>query len=571
MCSEAIKKAVNFIENETEYHLGFLPVEQSNLRTKYLDRDFSESEEKGVRALLSVDQALLGLAEKTLNGQKFIQMSDAIYKALSSRNKIVFSGCGATGRLSILLESAYRNFFKEIQHENPEKYEKLADLSDLVFSIMTGGDYALIHSVEFFEDYQEFGKEQVKELDLGSGDLLIGITATGETTSILGTVSEAADRGADAFLIICVEEEIPKKRLKRARQVFGKTNVTVIDMPCEPMAIAGSTRMQSTTLEQLIAGASLEIALNRIIQERLGSSSLIDYKDAFEDLINTLQQKESVSAIGACIKFEEEIYRKDGLITYYADDLLLDILTDTTERSPTFSLPPFRKCDNKTSPQSLAFAKNPALDTSSAWQKVLGRAPRCINWTYDDYIRMGATNDIASNPPQINTEELMKFTIGNESDSSRLEKTENAAILIGSDKNMSIKEFKKIAEPYNKQKTLHVGISQKQADFNIPYSAPITPLRLFEHLAIKLTMNIISTGSMVKMGKVTGNWMTSLNISNKKLIDRGVRLISELCDLNYQDACIELFTSQEMLKDSRYEGQVLSAVEYTINRIEERN
>jgi N-acetylmuramic acid 6-phosphate etherase len=571
MRSEAIKKAVNFIENETEYHLGFLPVEQSNPRTKYLDRDFSESEEKGVRALLSVDQALLGLAEKTLNGQKFIQMSDAIYKALNSGNKIVFSGCGATGRLSILLESAYRNFFKKTQDENPETYAKLADLSDLVFSIMTGGDYALIRSVEFFEDYQEFGKEQVKELDLGSGDLLIGITATGETTSILGTVSEAVDRGANAFLIICVEEEIPKKRLKRARQVFEKTNVTVIDMSCEPMAIAGSTRMQSTTLEQLIAGAALEIALNKIIQERLGSSSLIDYKNAFKELIDILQQKESVSAIAACIKFEEEIYRKDGLITYYADDLLLDILTDTTERSPTFSLPPFRKCDDKTSAQSLAFAKNPTLDTSSAWQKVLGRAPRCINWTYDDYIRMGVASDIALNPPQIATEELMKFTIGNELDFSRSERTENAAILIGSDKNMPIKEFKKIAEPYKKQKILHVGTSQKQADFNIPYSAPITPLCLFDHLAVKLTMNIISTGSMVKMGKVTGNWMTSLNISNKKLIDRGVRLISELCDLNYQDACIELFTSQEMLKDSRYEGQVLSAVEYTINRIEKRN
>lgn len=59
-----------------------------------------------------------------------------------------------------MLESAYRIFFKDIQHENPGKYETLADLSDLVFSIMTGGDYALIHSVEFFEDYQEFGKEQ---------------------------------------------------------------------------------------------------------------------------------------------------------------------------------------------------------------------------------------------------------------------------------------------------------------------------------------------------------------------------------------------------------------------------
>jgi N-acetylmuramic acid 6-phosphate etherase len=72
---------------------------------------------------------------------------------------------------------------------------------------------------------------------------------------------------------------------------------------------------------------------------------------------------------------------------------------------------------------------------------------------------------------------------------------------------------------------------------------------------------------MVKMGRVTGNWMTWVNISNKKLLDRGIRLIADLCGLEYRKACIELFISQEELKSVPPDAPSPSPVQYTIQRL----
>jgi N-acetylmuramic acid 6-phosphate etherase len=570
----AIKKANDFLINESQFKVGFLPVEQSNEKTKHLDEDFSKSIENGVRVLLEVDYDLTKIADETLKSKKFTKLTGAIYKTLKSGNKIVFSSCGSSGRLCILLESAYRNFFKKLQQENPQISSKVSYLSDLVYSIISGGDHALIRAVESFEDSQEFGKEQVRGLNLGPGDLLIGITATGETSSILGSVQEAVDQHAESFLIICVEKEIPR-RLERSRHVFDHPNVSVIDMPCPPMAITGSVRMQAVTLEQLVVVAALETALNSLLQESIRSNHLsglsypeLDYGNAFKKLIEELSTNENIRAIAELIKFEENIYRKKGLVTYYADDFLLDILTDTAERPPTFSLPAFRKCDDKVSPQSWAFAKNPIHNTFNAFQKLLGRDPRCITWGRTDYIRMGANKDIVENPPTIKTDELMKFIIGNEFDPSRLETPENAAVLIGTDTNMPIPEFEKLTFAYKERMTLLIGHSDDKADITISIFPAPSLLQLFNHLSIKLIMNIISTGCMVKMGRVMGNKMICHAISNKKLIDRGTRLISEFCGINYKEACIELFVSQEMLKNHNDNIPLSqSPVEFTIKRL----
>ena len=94
-----------------------------------------------------------------------------------------FSGCGATGRLAILLEAMWRDAAP-------------AGLQNAVYAIMTGGDFALVKSVEFFEDYCEVGARQVADADFTAKDMLVGITATGETASIVGSAIEAATRGA---------------------------------------------------------------------------------------------------------------------------------------------------------------------------------------------------------------------------------------------------------------------------------------------------------------------------------------------------------------------------------------
>ena len=77
-----------------------------------------------------------------------------------------------------------------------------------------------------------------------------------------------------------------------------------------------------------------------------------------------------------------------------------------------------------------------------------------------------------------------------------------------------------------------------------------TRMNLFEHLAMKMAINAVSTGTMAKMGRVLGNYMVHLNISNKKLVDRATRIIADLCRVDYERANYELFLSS-LLLDSR--------------------
>ena len=54
--------------------------------------------------------------------------------------------------------------------------------------------------------------------------------------------------------------------------------------------------------------------------------------------------------------------------------------------------------------------------------------------------------------------------------------------------------------------------------------------------ATKMVLNMISTTTMIKLGKVYGNLMVDLMAVNKKLIDRGTRIIMQLTGLNYDAA-----------------------------------
>ena len=50
--------------------------------------------------------------------------------------------------------------------------------------------------------------------------------------------------------------------------------------------------------------------------------------------------------------------------------------------------------------------------------------------------------------------------------------------------------------------------------------------------AQKMALNMISTMTMVKLGHVTGNFMTSMKPVNKKLLARAVFIVSQVCDVD---------------------------------------
>ncbi|MBZ0303055.1 MAG: N-acetylmuramic acid 6-phosphate etherase, partial [Anaerolineae bacterium] len=60
--------------------------------------------------------------------------------------------------------------------------------------------------------------------------------------------------------------------------------------------------------------------------------------------------------------------------------------------------------------------------------------------------------------------------------------------------------------------------------------------RLKSGTAQKLILNMISTATMIKLGKVYNNLMVDVRVSNQKLADRARRIISEVTGVSAEEA-----------------------------------
>lgn len=72
--------------------------------------------------------------------------------------------------------------------------------------------------------------------------------------------------------------------------------------------------------------------------------------------------------------------------------------------------------------------------------------------------------------------------------------------------------------------------------------------RLKAGTVTKLALNILSTGTMVQLGKVYGNRMVDVAVTNKKLHDRALRMLQDLTALNREEAGYLLEQSDRSVK-----------------------
>ena len=72
--------------------------------------------------------------------------------------------------------------------------------------------------------------------------------------------------------------------------------------------------------------------------------------------------------------------------------------------------------------------------------------------------------------------------------------------------------------------------------------------------AQKLVLNMISTTAMIQLGKVKGNKMVDMQLSNNKLVDRGVRMIMEELNVPVEKAQ-ELLSKYKNVRSAINEGR----------------
>jgi N-acetylmuramic acid 6-phosphate etherase len=86
--------------------------------------------------------------------------------------------------------------------------------------------------------------------------------------------------------------------------------------------------------------------------------------------------------------------------------------------------------------------------------------------------------------------------------------------------------------------------------------------RMKSGTAQKMVLNMISTALMIRMGRVEGNRMVNMQLTNDKLIDRGTRMLQESLGLAYDEA-------QKRLLDAGSVADVLATLSSKLFRAEE--
>ena len=504
------EQAEHFVANETQFQLGFLPTEQSHNGTRVLGSTAAESPLTAVLMLLNVDRDIADLAGEWLSSVEYERLVEAVQHVIRSDRRIVFSGCGATGRLAVLLEAMWRRYWNATGEPAAATRSR---------GIITGGDRALIRSVENFEDYQEFGREQVRELSLREGDLFIAISEGGETSSVIGSAHQALDDGCTVFFVFNNPADLLCERIERSRALIQDERVTVLDLTTGSMALSGSTRMQATTAELLVVGAALEDAIAR--ERDLPWTGSAD-SSRFTALLNGIS--DDAEAIASLVEREADVYQRGGMVLYRANEFLLDIFGDTTERTPTFSIPPFqRRGEEPQSHNPWAVAYNATGSSEETWRAMLGRDPIGLDWDESTYRRLGAPGFL-SDLPVLTAAEIAQYPVGEEV-ARRYESLVGLSLEVGLDD----------------EGTAFCLRDSEGTEWRIRVNAPAGPLSLWAHIAVKLIFNTLSTATMAVLGRVRGNWMTQVSPTNKKLIDRSIRIVADLRAIPYEEAAFLVF------------------------------
>jgi N-acetylmuramic acid 6-phosphate etherase len=563
------RKAEEFLAIASQFKLGDLVTESSHPLTSDLSDVARESVEDALALLVAVDDDVLRRFRRWVGEGSTRPIADTVLDALSKGGRICFTGCGSTGRLSILLEAIWRSFWQQTAECGRVPRRTASEWENRVLSGMAGGDFALIKAVEGFEDLPQFGRRQIADLDIGPNDVVFAITEGGETPWVIGTAWEAVDRGALVYFVYNNPDEVLCANVHRSRKVIEEPRIRKVNLTTGPMAITGSTRMQATTIQLCVLFTILEWVVRALCVDIAGGSAPVpegapvSFLHGLEEVMAAFHSPELLRQLADAVRLEESVYRSGHRSTYYADSFALDVLTDTTERSPTFCTPPFRRYDDTAASESWAFLTVPRATTEEAWRTVLRRKPRCIDWP-ESLVRQLAPQDAADRIVQtcrrIGAADLMRFRVGLDGVPYRPLGEGDCAIafvrpadeaLCGPEGCLPAR-FHRLHEQGVRTALVRFGTNRDDGALHgVPATVfmPVPPADLLldgvMRVAVKMLLNDLSTCTMVRLGRVMGNTMIWVVPSNRKLIDRATRYVARLTSLSYDDACRLLFEAIE--------------------------
>ncbi len=152
---------------------------------------------------------------------------DVIAERLSVGGRLIYMGAGTSGRLGVLDAS-----------ECPPTFSVPPGL---VIGLIAGGSAALTSAIEGAEDQRDDGVQDLQNVSLTQGDIVMGIATSGRTPYVLGGLAYARSLGAFTIGFACNE---------------GSAMVALSDIMITPVVgpevITGSTRLKAGTATKLV-------------------------------------------------------------------------------------------------------------------------------------------------------------------------------------------------------------------------------------------------------------------------------------------------------------------------------
>jgi N-acetylmuramic acid 6-phosphate etherase len=208
--------------------------ERRNPRTRGLD---TKSTLEILRAINREDATVAKAVARAIPA--IARAVDAIARALQRGGRLFYVGAGTSGRLAAL-DAA----------EIPPTFGTPARL---VQAVVAGGRRALTHAVEGAEDNRAQGARDLAARGLNHNDVVVGITASGSTSYVLGALEFARRRRA-VTVGVAANPGSPITRHAKI-SIVAETG---------PEAIAGSTRMKAGTAQKMVLNMLSTAAMVRM-------------------------------------------------------------------------------------------------------------------------------------------------------------------------------------------------------------------------------------------------------------------------------------------------------------------
>lgn len=200
------------------------PSTEARNRSTY-DIDAVPARER-LELILAEDAVAVGAAQAVIG--ELGRLVEASVDRLRGGGRIHYAGAGASGRLAVL--------------DATEATPTFGVDPDLIQAHFPGGQAALVDSTIDFEDAEELGGQDLR--DVGAGDVVVGVSASGTTAYVRGALQAATRAGALTALVT----SNPQAPLAQDAQIL-------IAADTGPEALTGSTRLKAGTAAKVILNA----------------------------------------------------------------------------------------------------------------------------------------------------------------------------------------------------------------------------------------------------------------------------------------------------------------------------